>query len=317
MPHSALQTGDIDIAQFTAVSVAIGQDELSLPLLEILRQADPSFRAVPHATDAGASTTYVNGAGLRIEFLAESRGPETDAPSRLPAIGTHAQPWRFMDFLIREEVPAAILYDAGILVNVPTPARYAIHKLILSQRRRPGTAKIDKDVLQAQSLIAVLAASRPAELRAAWAEAVRRGKRWRSLAASGLARITAKVRDRALHVVGEMRSIIPGIDLNFRDTPPRYDFITDTLYFDGWDGIEQIICAISREALDDHFGTDGLSGRERLGVFRSDDRDRIQQMARLVYLDRPVSADGSVLIRTADVPTLRQSLVGPNSAKSL
>ena len=65
------------------------------------------------------------------------------APASLPAIGTHAQPLRLLDFLIYEEFPAALLYDAGLLVNVPSPARYAIHELIVAQRHRTGAAKVE------------------------------------------------------------------------------------------------------------------------------------------------------------------------------
>src|SRR5579883_1438259 len=174
LPHAILQTGDIDIAQFTTVPIAISKDEQTPSLLEVLQKVESSFRAVPHLK-AGTTASYVNGSGFRVDVLTENRGPDRDTPTPLPALGTHALPLRFLDFLIYEDVPAVVLHDAGILVNVPSPARYAVHKLIVAQRRKEGVAKIDKDLKQAEALIDALAARRPHDLRVAWGEAIGRG----------------------------------------------------------------------------------------------------------------------------------------------
>lgn len=83
---------------------------------------------------------------VKVEFLTPMRGPTEDAPADLPALGTGAQPLRFLDYLIYHEQPAAILYGSGALVNVPDPARYAWHKLIISQRRMVNREKVRKDI---------------------------------------------------------------------------------------------------------------------------------------------------------------------------
>jgi hypothetical protein len=44
-----LQTGDIDIAQFKNVSVAI--EDRTPPVLDVLKQVDKTFRAIPHLVD--------------------------------------------------------------------------------------------------------------------------------------------------------------------------------------------------------------------------------------------------------------------------
>lgn len=306
LPLAALQTQDLDIAQFTAISLAIAKDEKVPPLLDVLKQADPSFRAIPRTRDSEPAVAYTNDAGFRVEVLTESRGPERESPASLPAIGTGAQPLRFLDFLIYDEVPAALLHDAGVLVNVPSPARYAIHKLIVAQRRRTGAAKIDKDLMQAQSLIDALAERRPSELKETWREAVR-GPKWRALLTAGLAMLDPKTRDRAVHTFGNARNILPGLDLHFMDASPHYDFGREVVVFFADSGGHRVLCAISREALEDHFGADGMTKEQRVEVFRKN-RRAIQQMARLIYLDRPVPADGGVLITTADVPVLRRTL---------
>jgi hypothetical protein len=304
LSRPSLQTQDLDIAQFTAISVAIAKDEQTPPLLEVLKKADSSFRSVPHIRKAEATVAYVNAKGFRVEILTESRGPERETPAKLPAISTHAQPLRFMDFLIRDEVPAAILYDAGVLVNVPSPERYALHKLIIAQRRKANPAKINKDVEQAQSLLGALAAQKAIALREIWREAFDRGPKWQSHLATGLGMILTKVRDQVLYIVGAVRSIIPGLDLHFADAPPRYDLDRDVVTFPAEDSRgERVLCAISREALDDHFGTDRQTNDHRVETFRRH-RQEIERMAREVYLHSPVPPDGSVIVKTADVPDL-------------
>jgi hypothetical protein len=305
LPRSSLQTQDLDIAQFTAISVAIGKDEQTPPLLEVLQQADPSFRSVPHMRKAEATVAYVNDKGFRVEILTENRGPERETPAALPAISTHAQPLRFMDFLIHDEIQAAVLYDAGILVNVPSPERYALHKLIITQRRRANPAKIKKDVEQSQALLGALAAHKAVTLRQVWNEAFHRGPKWQSHLAIGLGMIETKVRDRVLYVVGAVRSMIPGVDIHFADAPPRYDVDRHAITFPAEDNNgERVICAISREALHDHFGT-GKTNDERIEIFRRH-RQEIERMAREIYLHRRLTPDGTVLIKTADVPDLGQ-----------
>jgi hypothetical protein len=100
---------------------------------------------------------------------------------------------------------------------------------------------------------------------------------------------------------------LSGHDLRFVDAPPHYNFSHDTVMFEAQARHERVACQISREALDDHFGGDGLTKEGRLDIFRKH-RKEIEEMARIVYLHRPVPADRAVLITTADVAGLRQQL---------
>ncbi|WP_407181587.1 DUF1488 family protein [Bradyrhizobium sp. STM 3562] len=72
----------------------------------------------------------------------------------------------------------------------------------------------------------------------------------------GLALIAPSVRDVVLRAIGAPRSIIPGIDLAFDNPPARYDFNRDVVTFQGKELGGLVNCAVSREALDDHFGAD-------------------------------------------------------------
>ena len=76
-----------------------------------------------------------------------------------------AEPLRFLDFILQNTQPAVVLFDIGLLVNVPDPAYFAIHKLDISQRREAAFAvKIKKDIQQAAQLIEVLADLQPGNL---------------------------------------------------------------------------------------------------------------------------------------------------------
>jgi hypothetical protein len=309
-----LQTGDIDIAQFKNVSVAIGDS--TPPVLEILKEVDKTFRAIPHVVDGRRVTSYTAKGGLRVDFLTPNEGQETGKPQALPALQTDAQPLRFLDFLIHDPESAVILHGAGIHVHVPAPARYAVHKLIVSRRRPEGLAKRDKDLQQADALFEVLGQKRPNELRLAWQEAYERGPSWRELLNQGLAAVSGTGRDWLLMAIDGQRSTIADINLTFNNPPPHYDFSRDVVTFVGQALGSSVSCEISREALDDHFGTDGLDQKGRVEAFLKN-RSKIELMARTKYLSWPIEVAGTVLIKTMDVPMLLQEIIAAGSSPSL
>ncbi len=301
LPRAILQTGDVDIAQFQNVSIAVG--EQIPPVLDLLREVDRSFRPVPHIRGKNV-TSYAASSGLRVDFLTPNTGKETDVPIPLRAFQTDAEPLRFLDFLIYDPEPAVLLHDAGVYVLVPSPERYAIHKLIVSRRRRQGEAKQDKDLRQSAALLDALNEKRPYEVKSAWQEAYARGSAWQKLLREGLGYIPQSTRDNFLMITGQPRGIIPGLDLKFFEPKPHYDFERDVVDFAGESGKGIVQCAISREALDDNFGAStGISNEQRLDKFRKN-RSSMEAMAREKFLHWPVELPARVLIRTAEVPRL-------------
>ncbi|MGY3506670.1 MULTISPECIES: DUF1488 domain-containing protein [unclassified Bradyrhizobium] len=93
-----------------------------------------------------------------------------------------------------------------------------------------------------------------------------------------LALIAASVRDAVLKVIGAPRSIIPGIDPAFDNPPARYDVSRDVVTFQGKELGGVVNCAVSRKALDDHFGVDGLGQEGRVKAFLKN-RSKIEQIA--------------------------------------
>ena len=126
-----------------------------------------------------------------VDFLAPSFG-EREGPQKLEALGVWAQGLHFLNFLIRDPISAVALYREGVLVQVPRPERFAIHKLIVASRRHggPDEAKARKDRAQADFLIRVLAEDRPDDLAEAYDHAMSQGPRWRERIASSLERMS-------------------------------------------------------------------------------------------------------------------------------
>ena len=297
LPLAVLQTGDV----FKNVSVAV--DDNTPPMLAVLRKADPTFREVPHVSDGRRVASYAAKGGLRVDFLTPNEGAETDRPQRLPAYQTDAQPLRFLDYLIHEPEPAIILHGAGVYVHVPAPERFAVHKLIISRRRPAGKLKREKDIKQAEALLSVLMEKRPQELKIAWREAYERGQTWRKLLAEGMSELAPKIRDEILKAVDASRWVLPALDLAFSNPHLAYDSEREVVTFVGEALGSPVHCAISREALDDHFGADDLGQKGLIERVRKN-RSKIEQMARTKFLSWRVEEPEAVLIRTDEVPQL-------------
>lgn len=307
LPNPSLQTDDIDIAQFEDVSLAV--TDKTAPVLEILKEADSSFRPVP-TVHKDHVTSYVAKDGLRVEFLTPNRGPDSDSPKPLAALQTDAQPLRFLDFLIYEPEQAVVLHGAGILVLVPSPQRYAVHKLIISRRRRSGNIKRDKDLQQAEILLRILIGKRPYELGEVWNEAFARGEKWAQALVEAMALLNPRARDLTLKAADRTRDLIPQIDLTFSDRPPSYDFDRDCVIFFGQALGHPVSCRVSREALDDHFEPHHSANEGRLDKFRAN-RTMIEAMARIKYLSWPIEEPDDILIKTGDFEKLAKILSKP------
>src|SRR5690606_6020731 len=140
-----------------------------ISLADVVTGIDPDFHVVPARPGARLSHALkLKGAETRIELLTAATTGAGGGIRPIPRLGFGAQALPYLDYLLHRPVPATYLYDAGIGINVPDPARYALHKLIVAANR-PGAeqAKAAKDLAQAASLIAVLHQYRAGDLKAA------------------------------------------------------------------------------------------------------------------------------------------------------
>lgn len=186
------QTDDIDVASFTRLSLAL-EDAASPPLTEVFR--DLSFAPQPSLPDSKTWRWKQTRSDTLVEFLT----PSFEADERLqelPSLGVNAQALHHLNYLIATPIKAVVTYRSGVLVQIPQPERFAIHKLIVATRRRTGddALKSEKDRRQAAFLVAVLAEDRPEELRDAYEDALSRGPRWQSRIETSLARMPETAR---------------------------------------------------------------------------------------------------------------------------
>ncbi len=203
LSNATTATQDADFAQYFAIANMI--DDSMPPLLDVLRNVDETFREVPQASGAAQSTAFVNTSKYRVELLTPNRGSDDydGKPAKMAALGgASAEPLRFLDFLIRNPVRSVLLHGGGVPVVIPTPERYAIHKLIVSERRRQDiVSKIDKDTRQSSELIEAMWQTRFVDLSAAWQEAWERGKRWQAELINGMSRMSDETVEKLGHAI--------------------------------------------------------------------------------------------------------------------
>ncbi|MEE2690672.1 MAG: GSU2403 family nucleotidyltransferase fold protein [Pseudomonadota bacterium] len=171
-------TEDVDIAAFENLKLAI-DDRVDPSLGDTFRAL--ALEPAPGLDRKNRPTRWrMAGGGAAVDFLAPQMRADRDVVALEP-LGVYAQALSFLNFLIAEPIEAVALYRSGVLVQIPKPERYAVHKLIVAQRREaPAAAKAAKDLAQAEALIGVLAEDRPGELANALEDARARGPKWRT-----------------------------------------------------------------------------------------------------------------------------------------
>ncbi|MGH6918593.1 MAG: GSU2403 family nucleotidyltransferase fold protein, partial [Geminicoccaceae bacterium] len=109
IPEAHHATEDIDLAQFREISVAL-DDEVDPKIQQALAQVG---QLTPAASLYPTQPTGYRIADTVVEILTPNQGPDRDEPVALPALGVHAKPLRFLDFLLAEAIPAAVPYRYG------------------------------------------------------------------------------------------------------------------------------------------------------------------------------------------------------------
>jgi hypothetical protein len=145
---------------------------------------------VPTTTlSGGAGPSYINPAepAFRIDFLTTlHRGREE--PYEHPALHATLQPLKFLEYLLVDTTQAVLFCARGCVVaNIPSPARYALHKLLVQGERTSALkTKSAKDLHQAACLLELLRGEDSAGVEVAWSDLLQRGPGWRKRAKEGL-----------------------------------------------------------------------------------------------------------------------------------
>lgn len=186
---SALRTQDIDLAATSVLQVAVPQAEADLP--RALEALNMGFLPVPGLNPKEPETAFkVRGQALRVDLLTPAQGRRSGKPVPIPRLKAAAQPLEMLDYLLEAPVPAPLLNGGASLVNVPDPARFALHKLIISGRRQVfEQAKAGKDRQQAGEIIAALYEDRRGDLGLAVEALNKRAPAWRTRLRRELAKL--------------------------------------------------------------------------------------------------------------------------------
>ncbi len=166
-------TNDIDIslAEFVA-----GNDEEDIE--SILKRADPSFSPIWQRNDKLPRS--FKSKSFQVDILtSHKRGRESPIP--IKELGCAADALTFQEYPVGDTMEVVALYGSGVLVRVPSPTRFAIHKLLVAQRRKKSQlAKKQKDLRQAQELIDVFLETDPDLLQDTLDDARDRGRAWKT-----------------------------------------------------------------------------------------------------------------------------------------
>lgn len=169
-------TDDVDIAAFENLKLVI-EDKVDPSLADTFKEL--RLQPAPGLDRKRRPTRWaMSDAGTKVDFLAPRMLEDRDIVMLEP-LGLYAQALPFLNFLIADPIPAVSLYRSGVLVQIPRPERYAVHKLIVAQRRIDGAqAKARKDLAQAELLIDILYEDRPHVLQNAYETAFAKGPKW-------------------------------------------------------------------------------------------------------------------------------------------
>jgi hypothetical protein len=182
-------TQDIDFAH-AGKSLALGlPNNLAVKTADAIESLGMGFLPITGLSGkTGGSFLNPKEPEFRLDFLTTlHRGG--DKPFVHPQLNVTLQPLRFMEFLL-QPVEQAVVFSTEhiVLVNIPDPARFALHKLIVSGERTGAfRLKAAKDLAQAAHLLAWLWPNRRDSVSDALEVLISRGSGWRTRLRRGVA----------------------------------------------------------------------------------------------------------------------------------
>ena len=174
------RTQDIDFAH-AGEAVALGlPNNVEVQTAEAILSLNMGFLPVSGLSGkTGGSDLVPAEPDFRLDFLTPlHRGGDT--PYLHPQLHVNLQPLPFMEFSL-ERLEQAVVFctEGAVLVNVPSPERFALHKLLVfGERTGTFRAKASKDLAQAAHLLAWLLDHRREPLDDALKDLLSRGKGW-------------------------------------------------------------------------------------------------------------------------------------------
>jgi hypothetical protein len=192
-------TRDVDIARNAALAFPA---EPKPSFLEMLKDTGIEFAEVPSLDRKKPGTSFKEAGKsfFQIDLLVPATVGHVIDSVPVPELKAHATALPHLRFLLGESQEAVVLAREGCcLVRVPTPERFALHKLIVSRLRKRGDKAI-KDVAQASVLLAAVAEIHPGALQDA-AKSIPLSARKLFVQAAPMARLHLEGHPRAVEIL--------------------------------------------------------------------------------------------------------------------
>jgi hypothetical protein len=179
--YDSNKTHDVDAYAGRSVSLALPSD-VKLDVHDAITSLEMGFLPTAKLDGLiGGSYVIPHQPDFRLDFITTVGRDRSDLVN-FPNLNIAMVPLKFMEYSLQDIRQAALLSEQGaILVNVPNPARFALHKLIVAGEREGSfRTKAIKDLQQSAALLTYFAKHQPEELMEAWTDLDSRGKGWRS-----------------------------------------------------------------------------------------------------------------------------------------
>jgi hypothetical protein len=185
------KTMDVDLAIERKASVAIPMINSDIPAA--LDSLEMGFYPVPKLNHKDPSTNFaIRKSQLRLDILTPKTN-ESNSPVFIKRFNCAAEPLSYLSYVIEKPSVSVLLDTTPVLINIPQPVRYAIHKLIVSQvREASSAAKQSKDLYQAHQILSLLQEQRPFDIQPAWNNLIERGPKWKKYAEAGISEMSRR-----------------------------------------------------------------------------------------------------------------------------
>lgn len=180
------RTNDVDVAHpGKNISLALAPDARA-DIHDAITSLELGLLPQQSLADGPGATYLTAKKDIRVDLLTTA-GRKDDVYLYEP-LNVSLQPLKFMEFSLENTTQTAVLAGEQVaMVNIPSPMRYALHKLvIMGEREESFRTKIGKDAGQVAALVEYGLNRSPSALNAAARDLMGRGPGWRSRALEGL-----------------------------------------------------------------------------------------------------------------------------------